>query len=424
MSVSRGNSLSTSVREGRLNSLKESGTQSLQLQVFLGNRQASLSTSLLTRDVAMRLVAEGITMAALADADPYIGLPDESCGSVASSAELRCFDPETMILGMEPLVEMARRADQAACDADRRIMGTDGGTCVRRYTSTAIADSRGFAAAYQSSSWTLACSAYAMDGTQRQRGTWSSSNPSMAGLSTPETTGQRAAARCLRRLGGRRVEPCHVPVVCEDTAGREILRLAVAAADGYRYRPRDSWLFAREGKRVGSDLVTIIDDPTLPGLAASRPFDGEGLSTQRNLIVERGSFVGFLFDSYSARTAHRCTTHSARFGGTAGGVTTHNLYLQPGVGSSADIIASVDNGLFLTDLTGGSTDPGTGRFAYSAAGIWIQQGRLTFPVNDLIVSGCLPDLLANIDSVAEALDWRAAVAAPTFRVTRLRVRCR
>jgi PmbA protein len=302
------------------------------------------------------------------------------------------------------------------------VTNSDGGSCSRNYGWAAMATSQGFAATYRSTYCSLSANAIAEEGGgKKQMGWWSSSKRALAELDTPETTGRLAAERCVRQLGARPVPTCEVPVVWEHTLAPHFISLVAGAADGYRVYRRDSWLLDREGQTIGSPLVTIVDDPTMPGLLASRPFDGEGLPSRRNVLFDAGRFQSFLFDSYSARKAGRRSTHSAGRGGVRPGVATHNLHLQPGTASREEIIAGVERGLFLTQTLGGTANITTGDFSYGSAGVWIEKGQLTFPVSEINVSGRFPDMLASIDAVGDDLEWRGSTAAPTFRMARLTV---
>ncbi|HEX2037513.1 MAG TPA: TldD/PmbA family protein [Chloroflexota bacterium] len=420
--VSGGTHLSVTVRQQRVEKLIEAGSKSLGLRLFHHGRAVYCYTSDFQPAALEAFVADTLELAAIGDPDPAAGLPDEPGGFGAPPVQLGLFDPAVEQIEPGQLIELARAAEQAAYDADPRITNSDGASAHRRAGWTAMATSHGFAGAYRSAGFGLAVEAIADDsGGKKQSGWWSSSKRVFADLESPLTVGQRAAGRAVRQLGARPVPTCRVPVVWEDTVGPHFVGLIAGAAHGPRVYRRDSFLLEREGESIGSGLVTIVDDPLLPGLLGSRPFDGEGLPARRNVLFDAGRFVGFLFDSYSARKCGRQSTHSAGRGGIQPGVTTTNLALQPGSPSTATLLAEVERGLLLTDLLGGTANLTTGDFSYGAAGVWIERGQLTHPVSEINVSGRLPEMLASIDAVASELEWRGPTAAPTFRMAHLTV---
>jgi PmbA protein len=420
--VTRGVGFSATVRQQKIEKLIESGSKSLGLRVFRDGRAAFTYTSDFEPRALERFVADALDIVGIADRDDAAGPPDEPAGVGVPPAQLNLFDPAVVEIDPARLIEMARTAEQAAYDADARISNSDGATCNRNYGWTAMATTSGFGAAYRTSTCSVSANAVAEEGGgKKQSGWWWDGKRTLGALEAPESVGRRAAERCVRQLGARPVETCEVPVVWEQALAPDFAGLVAEAADGYGVYRRSTWLLGREGETFASPLVTIVDDPTLPGLLGSRPFDGEGLPARRNVLFDAGRFVGFLFDSYSGRKAGRPSTHNAGRGGVRPGVTTHNLYLQPGPLSAAAVIGGVERGLLLTDLLGGTVNPTTGDFSYGAAGLWIERGQPTFPVSEINISGKLPEMLAGIDAVADDLDWRGNTAASTFRMARLTV---
>jgi len=181
-------------------------------------------------------------------------------------------------------------------------------------------------------------------------------------------------------------------------------------------------LVDRLDTEVASKLVTVVDDPLLPGAPGSRPFDGEGLLSRRNVVVEGGVLKSYLLDSYSARKLDMESTASASRGSRGGvGASSTNFVLQPGDVGPDELIGSVDKGLYVTEMMGFGFNPVTGDFSRGAAGFRIEGGKRTFPVSEVTISLNLDELLKRIDSVANDLDLRTATATPTFRVSRMTV---
>jgi PmbA protein len=251
---------------------------------------------------------------------------------------------------------------------------------------------------------------------------WLSTARTLAGLEDPAAVGRRAAERALRRLGSRRVKTAQVPVVFEPMTARSLLaHLAACVCGGALYR-RTSFLADRLGERIASDLVTVVDDGRRPGGLASRPFDGEGLPTRRTAVLERGVLRSWLLDSYSARKLGLAPTGSAARGpGSAPGASPSNFWVEPGASSLEEMVASTERGLLVTWLFGHGFNPVTGDFSRGAAGLWIEDGRLAFPVHEVTIAGHFGEMLASIDAVGRELPWLGALAAPALRVARMTV---
>src|SRR5581483_248969 len=241
-------------------------------------------------------------------------------------------------------------------------------------------------------------------------------------LESPDKVGRTAAERALTQLGARKVPTREVPVVWENRVAQRLVAIVGRAASGEALYRRQTFLMDMEGEPIASSLVNIVDDPLMPRRLGSRPFDGEGVTSRKNPIVVAGAFRGFLFDSYTARkTGHRTTGNAVRGVSGPPGVGTSNLVMEGGASTFHEIIASVDDGLFLTNLMGFGVNVTTGDFSQGAAGRWIEHGRLTYPVTEINVSGNLREMLRDIELVGDDVFFRGATGAPTLRMARLMV---
>jgi PmbA protein len=210
--------------------------------------------------------------------------------------------------------------------------------------------------------------------------------------------------------------------VWENKLAQRLVGIVARAASGEALYRHQTFLMDLEGEPIASPLVTIIDDPLMPGRLGSRPFDGEGVTSRANSLVVQGVFQSFLFDTYTARKTGRRTTGNASRGvGGPPGVGTTNLYMEPGTSTFEEIVGSVDEGLFLTDLMGFGVNMTTGDFSQGAAGRWIEKGQLTYPVSEINVSGNLREMLMGIQLVGNDLFFRGASGAPTVRMNKLMV---
>jgi PmbA protein len=213
-----------------------------------------------------------------------------------------------------------------------------------------------------------------------------------------------------------------VPVVFEAITARSLLgHLASCVVGGALYR-KASFLAGKLGEKIAADTVTIVDDGRRPGGLASRPFDGEGLPTRRNVVVERGVLKSFLLDSYSGRKlGFPPTGNAARSPGGGPGASTTNFWLEPGTSSLAEMIAGTERGLLCTYLFGHGFDPVTGDFSRGAAGLWIEDGKVAFPVDEITIAGNLGEMLASIDAIGREVEWLGGVASPPIRISALTV---
>jgi PmbA protein len=218
------------------------------------------------------------------------------------------------------------------------------------------------------------------------------------------------------------VSTCQVPVVFDPDAARSILGMLAGCVMGSAIWRKSSYLVGREGTRVASDLVSVVDDPLILRAPGSRPFDGEGLASRKNVVVEKGILRTYLCDSYSARKLGRESTASASRGGGAGvGPSTSNFVLQPGTDSNEAIVKGTRSGLYVTEMMGFGFNAVTGDFSRGAAGFWIEGGELTYPVSELTISLNIDQLWQSIDAIGSDLDLRTATAAPTLRVAKMTV---
>jgi PmbA protein len=283
-----------------------------------------------------------------------------------------------------------------------------------------LANTLGFLGGYRTSSVSLSAVPQAERDGQMERDYWYTAGRGLSDLETPEHVGQVAAERTRRRLGARKVPTCEVPVVFDPETAAEILGTLFSALSGYSVFRNATFLKDRIGEAVASPLLTLVDDGRrLRGLG-SRPFDGEGLPTRRNVPLERGVLRHYLCDSYAARKIGARSTGSARRGiGGGPSVGSSNLYFEAGGTSPEEILGGVEQGLYVTDLIGFGVDLVSGDYSQGAVGHWIEKGRLIHPVHEVTIAGNLKTILKDVDAVGSDLKFRGASAAPTLRIRKM-----
>lgn len=418
-----GSELSTKVRLGEPELVEEAAHRGLGLRVIKQHRVALTSTSDLTPRGIARFVRDALELAEISQEDPFAGPADPELISKAPFPSLELYDPAGDDVTAQRAIELAGRAEKAALDFDPRITNSEGATFSRTAGAFALVLSGGFRGGYAGSYASLVVTPLAEDdGGKKRRGHHWTAKRHLSELDEPEAVGREAARRTLRKLGARKVPTCEAPVVFDPDAARSILGMLGGCIMGGSIWRKSSYLVGREGTRVASDLVTVVDDPLLPRAPGSRPFDGEGLAARSNLVVENGILRTYLCDSYSARKLGRASTGSAARGGSGGvGASTSNFVLWPTSASPDDILRSTKRGLYVTEMMGFGFNAVTGDFSRGAAGFWIEDGVLAYPVSEVTISLNLDQLLQRIDAVGSDLDLRTSTASPTLRVSSMTI---
>lgn len=418
-----GAELSAKVRKGEPELVEEAGHRSLGMRVMKGKRVALTSTSDLSSEGLERFVADALELADLSQEDPFAGPADPDLLMRHEGPDLATFDPAGGAVDAATAISWARVGEQAALRYDPRITNSEGATFSRTAGGFAMALSSGFHGGYKGSYQSLSVVPVADDeGGKKRRGYYWTARRFLAQLDDPRRVGEEAARRTLARLGARKVPTCEAPVIFSPDVARSILGLLSGVVMGGSIWRKSSYLAGREGSLVASPLVNVVDDPLIPRAPGSRPFDGEGLTARRNVVVERGALNTYLCDSYSGRKLGRASTGSAARGGSGGvGETTSNFLMLPGDSSPESIVANTTRGLYVTEMMGFGFNAVTGDFSRGAGGFWVENGELTFPVSEVTISLNLDQLLQSIDAVGNDLDLRTATAAPTFRVASMTI---
>ena len=419
-----GAELSARVRLEKPELVEEAAHRSAGLRVMKGKQVATTSTSDLTEGGIARFVADALELVELSQEDPFAGPADPSLLVDASNApDLDLFDPKGGSVDAAQAIAIGKIAEKAARDFDPRISNSEGATFSRTAGGVALVLSNGFRGAYKGSYQSLSVVPLAEDdGGKKRRGYHWTAKRFLDELEDPKKVGEEAARRTLRKLGAKSLSTCEVPVVFDPDAARSILGMLAGCIMGSSIWRKSSYLAEREGTEVASSLVTVVDDPLLPRAPGSRPYDGEGLASRTNLVVEKGVLRTFLCDSYSGRKLSRPSTGNASRGGSAGvSCSTTNFILQPGTDSNAAIVKGTKQGLYVTEMMGFGFNAVTGDFSRGASGFWIENGELAYPVSEVTISLNVDELWKRIDAVGSDLDLRTATAAPTIRVAKMTV---
>jgi PmbA protein len=414
--LSEGEEFSASVRMRSLETLKDAGSRGAGLRVLLGRQVGSSYTSDLSSEGLRKLVDSALEIAAISTEDPHAGLPDPSeLGSLAG--DLQLYSDDVSRVDTQQRIDQALEAEDAALSADPRITNSEGASFDAYNGARAFANSRGFVGSYRMSSCSLSATPVARQGESMERDYWYSYARSYAKLESPSSIGRRAAERALRRLGSRKVPTQKVPVIFDQLTARSLLSNIFEAVDGESIYRKASFLAGKLGERIASENVTIIDDSTIPGLFGTSPFDDEGVPTRRTVVIDRGVLSSYLLNTYTARKLGLRTTGNAARGITGNASVGHgNLFLQKGERSPEEIIRGIGKGLYVTELIGSGVNTVTGDYSRGAAGLWIENGELAYPVSEITIASTLQQMLMDIASIGSDLEFRGSVASPTLMI--------
>jgi PmbA protein len=422
--VREGSELTAKVRLGEPELVQEAGSRALGLRVLRGGRRAVTYTSDLRREALEALCAESVTLADFAEVDEY-ALPPDPALLAKTVPELDLYDPNVAEVDAAWALRQAIAGEDAARKHDARVTNSEGATWSRVLGASAFVTSGGFVGGYRGSYASLVVAPLCDDTTdptspKKRNGYWWTASRFLSELAAAEAIGIEAARRTVATIGSRKVETQECAIVFDPEVARSIVGMIFSVANGSAFWRKSSYLVGKEGEVIASPLVTIVDDPLLPRAPGSRPFDGDGLPTRKNPVVERGVLCPVLCDVYSARKLGRQSTGSAGRGvGGNPGPTTSNLIMQAGAMSRDALLRSTPKGLYVTSLMGFGFNAVTGDFSRGAQGFWIENGELTFPVSEVTIAANFEEILKRIDAVADDLELRSATAAPTFRVSHM-----
>jgi PmbA protein len=420
--VREGDEFSTLVRLGQVETLKESGSKSIGVRVFFGKRAASTYSSDFSKQGLDRMLNSALELAKITSEDPFSGIPEASqLGQLQGNLDL--YHEDVYSLAGADRIDYARRTEKAALDFDPRIKNSEGGSFDAATGRKVLANSHGFVGEYRRSYCSTAAVPIAQseDGAM-QRDYWYSVARTLKKLDAPEKVGRIAAERTLRRLGARKVKTARVPVVFDPMVSTSILEHIFEGINGDSVYRGASFLAGKLGQKIAGDIVNVIDDGTIPGGFGTSPFDGEGIPTRRTVVIENGVLKSYFLNTYTAKKLGLQTTGNASRGlaGTPG-IGPGNYFLQPGSKTPQELIAGIKEGLYVTEFLGQGVNLVTGDYSRGASGLWISNGELTYPVEEITVAGNLKDVFFNISEIASDLEFRGSVAAPTIRIDGLTV---
>lgn len=390
--VSEGFGLTVTVRKGKPDVVEHNRDRTLGVSVYLGERpkvrRGHASTSDFSRAALEQTVAAAAAIARYTAEDPCAGLPDAEL-LARDVPDLDLYHPWR--ISTEEAIEIARRCEAAAFATSKKIRNSEGATVSAQHQQFVLANSLGFMGGYPGSRHYLSCSVIAEDKGLMQRDDWFSASRVPAELANPEALGRYAAERALARLGARKIATRRAPVLFEAPVAIGLIGHFLSAINGGNLYRRTSFLVDSLGRQVFPDWMRIDERPHVPRASSSAAFDEEGVATRERAIVEGGTVQGYFLGSYSARKLGMQST------GNAGG--HHNLYVRSDGPDFVGMLRKMGTGLLVTELLGQGVNLVTGDYSRGAAGYWVEDGVIRYPVEEITIAGNLRDIFRGIVAV-------------------------
>ena len=413
--VASGQSMQVGVREGQLENSKRSESDSLSLRVFCGKKVASVTSN--STDNLDQLAERAVAMAKVSPEDPYQGLADRSLlfdstlldDKISNLDLLDEYEPTAEVF--EKLVLECEQVGMKQPGVSKS-MGAGGGCSQSGFV---LATSDGFSGSYERSGCSLSVSLVAGEGTGMERDYAFDSAIHFSDLKSPETIGLEAAERVVKRVNPVQVASGGYPIVFDPRVSSSVIGTLAGALSGSSVARKTSFLKDRMNEAIAAHGITIMDDPEMVRRSGSRPFDGEGVSTMPRELVTKGVLKTWLLDSASARELGLTTNGMAGRSGSGTSPSVSNCYLKPGEQSPEEMISSIKEGLYLTETIGHGVNMVTGDYSKGAAGFWIENGEIAFPVGEITIAGNLKDMFLNMQA-ANDLEFKFGINAPTLLI--------
>ncbi len=402
--VVEGTSLSIDVLNGKLEHAERAEGIDLGLRVMIGKRQANVSASDRSPETIATMAQRAVAMAREAPEDPYIGLADPAELAVGWNLEaLELADPAPEPAPAD-LEEDARRAEAAAL-AVEDVSQVQSASAGYGHNQIHLATSNGFSGGFSRTSRSISAVAISGTGSNMERDYKGEGRTFQADLPTPEEIGRDAGARAAARMGARQPPSGTFPVLFDERISASLIGHLLAAINGAAIVRGSSWLRDALGEQVLPKALSLTEEPQRARISGSRPFDGEGLATSKRLIVENGVLTGWILDLSTARKlGMESTANAARGTSTPPSPSVSNVTLTQGHASSGDLLSDMGTGLLITSMIGSTINPTTGEYSRGASGFWVENGAVTYPVNECTIAGNLRDMLMRIIPANDAQD--------------------
>jgi PmbA protein len=408
--VSEGFGQSVSVRRQDVETIEYNRDKGLGVSVYIGQRRGHASSSDFSGAAMKATVEAALSIARFTAEDDCAGLPDEKLLAKAD-IDLDLFHPWE--ISVDAAIDIARRCEQAAFDVSPMVKNSEGATVSAQQSHFVSANSLGFMGGFATSRHYVSCSVIAGEGDDMQRDDWYASRRNAAEFPDPALIGDYAARRALARLDSRKLTTRKCPVIFEAPLATGLIGSFVHAISGGSLYRKTSFLLDSLGKKVFPDFVRISERPHIRGGFASSPFDDDGVVTRDREVVKAGVLQGYFLSTYSGRKLGMPTT------GNAGG--SHNLLVQSGKHDLKGLLRKMGRGLLVTELLGQGVNYVTGDYSRGAAGYWVENGEIAYPVEEITIAGNLRDMLLGIVDIGNDLEIRGSKQVGSILVERMTI---
>lgn len=408
------------VRNGDVETIKQATSKGLGLMVFKEKKLGFSYTSDFSDESIEEFAKRTVQLSLVADPKPWNGLPDFKKGKIK---DFDLYDSSIAEIPNEKKIKIAKEVEKIALAYDKRITKSEGGYFGDSERETILVNSKGIS--YSSKRTGIYFGAYVVagEGSEMQSGGWSSSKKHFKDLDTIENVAKEAGKRAVEKLGAKPVPTQKAPVVFDRYAAGAFWAGILFAMNGDSVYKKTTFLTEHLDKHIASELITIIDDPTIPRHVASLPFDGEGNITRKNVLIDKGILKMFIYDTITARKAGvKVNTIASRYGyRSPASARFLNVVVKNGNVDREKIISGIKNGFYVKGLRGIGTDIPTGNYSCGSSGFWIKDGEIAFPVDGVTLGGNVLDMLKNIEVLANDIDLRGSLNSPSFKITEMAV---
>lgn len=408
--VSSDSGLSASVRMGDVETIEHTRDNGLGISVYFGQRKGSASTSDLSRQAIIDTVKAACSIASYTSEDDCSGLADPEL-MARDIPDLDLYHPWT--IEVDAAIELGIKCEAAALNYAPQINNSEGATLNTHSGLHVYGNSHGFLGGYPSSRHSLSCSVLGEDEQGMQRDYWYTSGRAATDLEAAEAVGLKAGERTLNRLGARKISTREAPVIFQADMAVGLLRNLIGAISGSALYRQSSFLVDHLGKQIFPEFVRIHENPLLPRGLASASFDSEGVATRARDLVDQGTLQSYVLGSYSARKLGMETT------GNAGGV--RNLTIEQGDLDLPGLLKKMDKGLLVTELMGHGINMVTGDYSRGAAGFWVENGEIQYPVEEITIAGNLKQMFMQLIAVGNDIDPRTSVRTGSWLIESMTV---
>jgi PmbA protein len=409
-SINIGTGLNVNVRMNDVETIEYNRDKGLGVVVYFDNRKGAASTTDFSDEAVRNTVISACSIAKHTQEDPFAGLADASL-MATTYPDLDLYHPWDLVPA--EAIEIGKQCEAAAFSKDARIINSEGATVNSHQSYRLYGNSNGFIGGYSSTSHHVSCVVLAGESDEMERDYWYSIARDHNELDSVVSIGEKAAERAVSRLAARSIPTCRVPIVFSADVASSLIRHFLSAIQGRNLYRQSSFLLDKLGEQVFPDFINIHENPHLPRAMGSAPFDKEGVLTRNNVMVRNGVLKGYVLDSYAARKLGMQTTANA------GGV--HNLIIDPVNEGLESLLDQMGSGLLITELMGQGVNIVTGDYSRGAAGYWIENGNIQYPVHEITVAGNLAEIFMKIQGVGSDIDSRGNIRSGSILVESMTV---